>query len=274
VADMMASRWAYEAMAVYQFKNNSYERPYFIFEKVEANADFKSSFLVDELNRKRKNIAENITEKSDSVRTILQKDLDIIRTSLADQEYKKGLEGFKFDQPWPLATFTPAMDKKLEEYLEGLKKYYQTLYNKAVTARETLSQKMEEAKELDYRLNDYKNRYFNESLSDLVRNISEKDRIIEFNGELIQQINPVFLSPKAAPNLSYRTHFFAPEKNLFGMLVSTYWFDILVIWLMTIGLYITLYFEVLRKLINSFDKMPGKGMLTKGLPKVNLPKKK
>ncbi len=28
VADMMASRWAYEAMAVYQFRNNSYQQPY------------------------------------------------------------------------------------------------------------------------------------------------------------------------------------------------------------------------------------------------------
>jgi hypothetical protein len=28
VADMMASRWAYEALAVYQFKNNSYEEPF------------------------------------------------------------------------------------------------------------------------------------------------------------------------------------------------------------------------------------------------------
>jgi hypothetical protein len=48
----------------------------------------------------------------------------------------------------------------------------------------------------------------------------------------------------------------------------------MVIWLMTVCLYVTLCFELLRKLVNSFDKMPGKGMLTKGLPKVNLPKKK
>jgi hypothetical protein len=274
VADMMASRWAYEAMAVYQFKNNSYEQPYFVFEKIEATADFKSSFLIDELNRKRKYIADNIAEKSDSIRAIMQKDLEIIRTSLAEQDFKKGMEDVKFDQPWPLAMFTPAVDKRLEDYLAELKKHYQTIYNKAVAAREGLSQKMENDKSAGYRLNDYKNRYFNESLSDLVRNISEKDRIIEFDGRLIQQINPVFLSPKGAPNLSYRTHFFAPEKNLLGMLVSTYWFDTLVIWLMTVCLYITLYFELLRKLINSFDKMPGKGMLTKGLPKVNSSKNK
>jgi hypothetical protein len=270
----MASRWAYEAMAVYQFKNNSYEEPYFMYEKLEATSDFKSSFLVEELNRKRKYIADNITEKSDSIRAIMQKDLEIIRTTLAEQEIKTGLEGIKLDQPWPLTMFTPAMDKRLEEYLEAVKKLYQTRYNKAVAAREGLSQKMEGVKDGGYRLNDYKNRYFNESLSDLVRNISEKNRILEFDGQLIQQINPVFLSPKGAPSLTYRTHFFAPEKNLLGMMVSTFWFNMMVIWLMTVCLYVTLYFELLRKLINSFDNMPSKAVLTKRLPKVNLSKKK
>src|SRR6188768_2630074 len=41
VADMMASRWAYEAMATYQFKNNEYEAPYYDYEKSESQADFK-----------------------------------------------------------------------------------------------------------------------------------------------------------------------------------------------------------------------------------------
>jgi hypothetical protein len=44
---------------------------------------------------------------------------------------------------------------------------------------------------------------------------------------------------------------------------------VLVIWIMTLFLYATLYFEVLKKLVNSFDKVPGKV----SLPKVALPKK-
>jgi hypothetical protein len=43
----------------------------------------------------------------------------------------------------------------------------------------------------------------------------------------------------------------------------------MVIWLMTVILYITLYFELLRKLVKSFEKVPGKVNLHKG----NLPKK-
>jgi ABC transport system ATP-binding/permease protein len=43
-----------------------------------------------------------------------------------------------------------------------------------------------------------------------------------------------------------------------------------VIWIMTLVLYVTLYFELLKKLVDSFGNMPGKV----NLPKVGLPKKK
>ena len=269
VADMMASRWAYEAIAVHQFKNNSYEQPYFTFEKFEAAADFKSSYLVEELNRKRKFIAENLNEKGDSIRAIMQKDLEIIRKSLADEQVKSGLEGIDLSKEWPINMYTPAMDKKLEAYFDAYKKFYQIRYNRVVAEREKLASTLESDKSSGYNLNQAKNKYYNESLADLVKNVTEKDRIVEYNGELIQQINPIFLDPKTDNPLDYRTHFFAPYKNLFGTPVSTYWFDVMVIWMMTIILYITLYFELLRKLVNSFDKVPGKA----SLPKVNLPKK-
>ncbi len=269
VADMMASRWAYEAIAVYQFKNNSYEQPFYDFEKYESQTDFHSSFLVDELNKKRKYIADNRDEKSDSIKAILTKDLNLIQTTLQNDYYKRGIEK-ELSTPWTLATFTPEFDKKLEDFLTAYKKFYLEGYNRAVTEREKVIFKLENDKNTDYKLNDYKNRYFNESLADLVQNISEKNRILEYNGQLFQQINPIFLSPNPKGPLDYRAHFFAPEKKMFGQIISTYTFNMMVIWLMTIVLYITLYFELMRKLINSFDKVPGKV----NLPKVGLPKKK
>ncbi len=269
VADMMASRWAYEAIAVYQFKNNSYEQPFYDFEKYESQTDFHSSFLVDELNKKRKYIADNRDEKSDSIKAILTKDLNLIQTTLQNDYYKRGLEK-ELSTSWTLATFTPEFDKKLEDFLTAYKKFYLEGYNRAVTEREKVIFKLENDKSTDYRLNDYKNKYFNESLADLVQNISEKNRILEYNGQLFQQINPIFLSPNPKGPLDYRAHFFAPEKKMFGQIISTYTFNMMVIWLMTIVLYITLYFELMRKLINSFDKVPGKV----NLPKVGLPKKK
>jgi hypothetical protein len=250
IADMMASRWAYEALVVNQFKNNSYEKPYYDLEKIESQADFRSSILITELDKKRKYIADNLNTKSDSVRRVMQKDLTIIKDLLSQDYFKKGLEK-ELELAWTLETFTPAFNARLEEFFAAYKKFYQNAYNMAISAHEGSIFKNE--KENQYSLNDYKNRYYNESLADLVKNVSEKDRIIEYNGQLFQQINPIFLDPRPSGPLDYRAHFFAPQKNLLGKTVSTFLFNNLVIWLMTAVLYVTLYFEWLRKLINSFD---------------------
>ena len=45
--------------------------------------------------------------------------------------------------------------------------------------------------------------------------------------------------------------FLLPRKNLLGNPVSTYGFNLLVIWLMTLVLYVTLYAELLRKAVSA-----------------------
>lgn len=266
VADLMASRWAYEALAVDQFRNNSFQEPYFTTEQFESQADFRASYLVSELDRKRKFIADHVDEKGDTIRLIMTKELQIIENVLRRDFFKKGLEQ-ELSKEWTLQTFTPGFNTKLEAYFAAYKKFYQEAYNRAVASHDALV--LQKEKGGNYNLNDYKNRYYNESLADLVRNVSVKDRIIEYNGDLYQQINPIFLDPVPSGALDYRAHFFAPRKNLFGTLVNTYLFNNLVIWLMTAILYVTLYFEVLRKMINSFAGL----RVTVPLPKADQTKK-
>ena len=92
LADMMASRWAYEALVVDQFVSNKYEKPFYTYEKIESQADFHASFLVNELEKKRKYILDNKDDKRDSVQQIIKKDIDIIQKSVQNGFFKKGLE--------------------------------------------------------------------------------------------------------------------------------------------------------------------------------------
>ncbi len=272
VADMMASRWAYEAMAVYQFKNNSFEKPFYSYEKVESQSDYNSSFLVDKLTEKRRHINENINSTNDSTLRVVLTNLELIRTSIKDDYFKKGLEKIELQSPWSLKIYTPEFNIILENYLTSYKQFYQGIYNKAVAAREKLIFDMENEKGSDYKVFEYKNKYYNESLADLVKNVSAKTRILEYKGELVQQINPVFVQPKPKGLLDYRAQFFAPSKNLIGLQIDTYYFNILVIWFVSLLFYITLYFELLRKLINSFSivNLPSKVSFSK----MSLKKKK
>ena len=270
IADFMASRWAYEAMAVYQFKNNSYEKPFYPSEKMEALSDYKSSFFVDKLKEKRKFIADNINSKDDSIQQVVSYNLELIRNSIKDDFYKKGLEKINLSIPWTAQMYTPQFNAMLESYLDAYKQFYQDLYNKADKAGEDMITKLESNG--DYKVYEAKNKYFNESLADLVKNVSTKNRLLEHNGELIQQINPIFAEPKPRHLFDYRAQFFAPTKMFLGIQFDTFIFNIIVIWLVSGLFYITLYFEWLRKLINAFGELNLAGKVA--LPKMNFKKKK
>src|SRR5690606_36371824 len=88
VADLMASRWAYEAMAVYQFKHNSYQDPLFELDKRSSQAHFRSVYLADELLRRAKFVSENREAKNDSMRQVADRQLALIRHSLRNEPYR------------------------------------------------------------------------------------------------------------------------------------------------------------------------------------------
>lgn len=258
VADVMASRWAYEALAVYQFKNNSFEKPFYLHDKIESEADYKSSFLVDKLNEKRRFIADNIQSKDKEIVQQAASDLELIRKTLQDEPFKTGLENIDFHSPWTLKMFTAAFNNTLSVYLDNFRKRYLDQYNNIVARKEKDIEQL--TKTGSYQVLEFKNRYYNEDMADLVKNVNTKERILEYNGELIQQINPVFTNPKEAGILNYRTHFFAPVKNFLGVSFDTYYFNIAVIWVFTLLLYILLYAEALRKFIGLFNRVPLPGM--------------
>lgn len=258
IADMMASRWAYEAMAVYQFRNNEYEAPYYEYERAEAEADFKSAYMADELQKRNRFVLENYQTKDDSVKKLVISNLAIIRDVLKAEPFKPGFEKTNFDQDVALEKYSKIFGQMLAGYFEQYRAHYQKIYNENVNLVE---KKMAFLEKRGNNINKEKNRYHNESLADLVKNVSTKERLLEYKGKLIQQINPIFQQPKPQGMLDYRTAFYVPEKNLFGLQISTVVFDILVIWSMSVVLFMTLYFELLRKFVDSFGK-------------VNLPKRK
>ena len=95
--------------------------------------------------------------------------------------------------------------------------------------------------------------YSNESLNNWVKNEQDMgEKCLEKDGKLIQRTNPVFLDPD---NNYGRAHFYAPQKRFFGHLYPTFWFNICFMWCMSVFMMITLYFDVLKKILDSFGKI-------------------
>ncbi len=250
VADLMASRWAYEAMAVYQFKENGYEYLYYDLEKEEADADFKAAYIQPKLVEKSRELRELLQQpKSDSVSREIAHAATVIQTELQYEDFREGL-----DENWisgsAVEQLTSESLDNLDAYLSSYRTHYQEVYNKTVSKREEKAY-FYEANYPGYNLNSYKDQYFNESLADLVTNATETDRIVELNGQLLRQINPIFQTPdRPDHSFDYRAHFFAPVKYFAGNYIDTYWFNVAVIWLMSLVMYIALYTEALRKFVN------------------------
>ena len=259
VADLMTSRWAYEALAVDMFKNNAYQEYFFDIESDEKSADFKSSFLTKKIREKLRLIENNLgnQEQQTAATEEVEYATGVIYYALEKEPFKGNLEGEDLNKLLDPKTMSQDKVDKIDLYVDQLRDHYLNEFNLAVKRKETLIFHLENDSSYQFDLNEAKDLYYNESLADLVRNLTVEDRVIEFKGRLIQQIDPVFNRPSVPENpLNYRTHFFAPEKYFAGIYIDTFYFNILVIWFMSLILYITLYFELFGKaikLVGSFS---------------------
>ncbi|MBW3544368.1 MAG: ABC transporter permease, partial [Bacteroidetes bacterium] len=252
VADMMASRWAYEAMATYQYKNNPYAIFSFPVEADARNADFKSNYWVSKLNESLQFIENNKQHTSDSVQQLVAAKLALVVNELK-KENSIETEALKLDE-LQAASLNESQLKTLKKHIEALRHHYLEQYQLAETKLENLVA-LRQQHEPGFDVNLYKDRYFNESMTDLLRNLGTEDRILEQDGELVQLIDPIYLVPAAPKHaLDYRAHFFAPQKHFLGKYFDTYYFNIIVIWLMSMMLYLALYTEALRKLLGLFSR--------------------
>jgi hypothetical protein len=99
-------------------------------------------------------------------------------------------------------------------------------------------------------LYDQKMKYHNKSLETLMLN-GEVFKLFRLtpNG-IMQKTAPVYKPPDFRNG---RAHFLASQKNILGLSMDTYWFDVCFIGLLCVFLYIALYYDWLRRLIGSLS---------------------
>ncbi len=243
VADIMASRWAFEAIAVDLYKNNLYTNTYFKLDKKASQANYVTAYVVPIVNGLLKDIENTEDDK-------IKKDkLLTIHAIIDDQDTVAGYSRSLLDSLTTWKNYSKTTITTVEAYSKALEDVNFNRYNKATQDKEKLINYLN--KKNDYNIGEYKSKYFNQSLADLVRRVNAEDRTIIYNNRLIQRIDPIFNETYHTSNLlDYRTHFYAPNKPFLGRTYDTFWFNIFVIWFMSFGLYIALYFEWLSKLIN------------------------
>ena len=257
IGEMMVTRWAYEAMAVNQFVTNNYQKHFYVFDKEKSTCDFRKNYWIPRMKTKLDVCSRNLTVVEE--KEVLRADLALIKAELINgiannQEIRKLFSSELVNQ-LDLDQFSPAVASKIAKGLESLHEIYVTNYNEVARRKDLVISEMNSTPDKRALFKRVKNGYENASLSDLLTNKTELNRIKEADGVLVQQSDPIYLDP--VNNTNIRAHFFAPRKWLLGSLYSTFWINILVIWLMSIALVITLYFDVFRKIIDFTGDLTG-----------------
>lgn len=268
IADLMASRWAYEALAVYQFRSNKFEKYFYDYDRQMSQAGFMQNYWAPEMKtiiRKAEKLKQNNAEGTAG----LEKKLNLLNTEFQKVQYMLDDDQLSFskeDVNKVLKNFKKEKNMTIRKYVDEVKQIYRQKFVKAEKNKDqriSLFMKSEKTKTL---YENTRRQYHNKSLADMVRKLDVDHRIMQYDGELIQKIDPVFHAPllKGRHWMDYRTHFYAPEKHFAGKHFRTIRFNLAVIWVMTVLLYGTLYGNIFKKIITLSSKISKKNNMQEG----------
>lgn len=251
LGNVMASRWAYEGLAVTQFMYNDYEREFYALDQRMKTANWKKDLWVRELENSAGNVRRVLNGHAEGVD--LGYELDLLRHELMKES--ESLRGYSFGAILDLTPEKVSLKTidELEASLDVLTHHYRSMYKEAESAKEHRIAAMTATPELRQRYFELLDSQRNESLADVVTNKNEVNVIVEENGELVQKSDPVYLEP--VHNGFFGAHFYAPAKWAAGVRIPTLWANTGVLWAMALMLAIALYAEVFPRLLQA---MPGK----------------
>jgi ABC transport system ATP-binding/permease protein len=253
VGDLMASRWAFEAAMVVQFKDNKFESEFYVYDKIMATADYKKVYLIPEVETRLQYCLGNYTSTDADVRRKVDADLQLVKTELT-REIRITGHNLPALQNLTPEKFSLGAYNEITSYVETLKKFYVKRYNQADQLKEALvSAKSKGKSGEEFTL--YRERYHNDAISELVKNISETHRIIEQDGKLIQKIYPIYKDPDPEHSIDFDAQFYMPAKHFLNRDIDTFYFNTGVIWSMTFVLALLLYFDILRLIIDGFGSL-------------------
>lgn len=252
IGELMASRWGYEALSVTQFKDNLYTRNFYPYDKVISQAEYKNLYLYPAIEADLKFINRHIREKKNEA--LINEHLSSIQSELRKEMDANHIPADKFTaiNDLTLEAYSEKTYEATELFMKVMKIIYNKKASKASSAKEEIKTRM--LKDGNDNFIALKQDHENDMVQLFLKNTGSKDRIIETKDGFTQKVYPIYQDPKPRHALDMRAHFFAPTKHFGGRYFDTLYFNLMVIWLMSLLLVISLYFDVFKKVVHIFDK--------------------
>ena len=249
VGDVMVTRWAYEALCVEQFKSNGFEKPFFKYDMEISQNDWYASFLLPSLIVKVDNCltaGKNPDYKEDTEANF--KKLNFHINSLSSIS---GIVPGKWISNMNYQAFNESVAGEAKTLLDTLKTLFRIKSRLISYKRDSLykqiAPRMGEDQFFVMRAKNY-----NENLANVVLNRLATNKIYDSDDKLIQKADPIFMAPGSKFG---RAHFFAPYKQIGNLKIGTLMFNMIAVWIMISGLFITLYYNLLKRFIAFLESL-------------------
>jgi hypothetical protein len=239
----MTARWSFEALAVKQFKDNDFEKHFFVFKMNESQYS-RYGILIDKLIENLNQCKKN--KDNAYYREVIEDNFTKLNRYINELSEELNFAPGKWISSLNIEKFNSDVEKEARTFLDLLKKHSNILLKKAYLLTDSVSKSLVEVIGIDGKI-DLQNNYENKRLKSLTLDEGNLKLTQETSKKIIEKYQPGYMKAKTKYG---RSHFYAPIKLIGNMEIATYKFNMAVVWIVSFLLYMVLYFNLLKKLMD------------------------
>jgi len=255
LGEIMVSRWAFEAFMVTQFKDNPYEKQFYPLDQKAYIADYKKTYYLPELETALSNVRNNPSKwNATAISNPVSNSLNLLRNELVHERNKINTKRFSEVELLEPGKVDVGILDTVETFITILKRYYSIRSAKASAEKDSIVASLTNTVEKLTAFNAARMNYQNEEVTRFVENRNSLTKIIEWEGRLVQKVYPIYFDDHRPNNpFDFTANFYTPTKYFLGKKYDTLNFDIAVIWVYSLLLYVALYFGLLKRAVQGFE---------------------
>jgi len=247
IADIMPSRWAYEALAVTQFRDNKFEEKLFHIEQAESKFSYKVNYYIPELTSILDKCRTHILYNEDTNQEKLNANKLLLKNELKNLQEETGKTLPLEPESIENGTISESKIAAIETYLNEIRKAFAEKLDEVLYQKDRVIENYTEKHADSQTWSDLKKNHFNYALAELVKRKDNPSKVISKNNQIYRKFEPVYKIPGLKNG---RAIFYSPTKRIGkDMYLNTVTFNVLVIWIYIIMLYIILYYRLIEKCI-------------------------
>ncbi len=240
ITEFTISKWAYEAIMVQQFVSNPFEKHFFEADKKIRNGVFQTQQVLPFLESNLHYVGSNPKLKTDTTQFMLQS----LRNQLIYYERTEDIFPFEYTSELNTQSANMVILSETAEYIDYLLYYFAKMYQHGTVQKQATADSLRNLYGSEY-IEQLEKKHLNKQVKNYVTN-SEAEKAFEVRkGMLYQYSDPVFQNPG---NNYGRAQMFQAQKMFNGQLISSFEYNLSVIWSLNLLVYLLLITKIPTRL--------------------------